>query len=270
MQVSSSIEDPWEGGEAYERFMGRWSRAICRPFVERLATPPGLRWADLGSGTGALTQVVLDLTDPATVTGVEPSPAFRDFARRAIDDPRAAFVEGDAENLPLADGEVDLLVSAFALNFVPDPAAAVREASRVVAPGGRVALMVWDYREGMAFLRRFWDAAVELDPDAAELDEGRRFPLCQPEPLRSLLTAAGLVDVAVEAIEIATRFADVDDYWRPFLGGTGPAPGYLASLDDDRRGALRARLERRLTPDADGTIALWARAWAATGTVPPA
>lgn len=267
--MSSVTPDPWEGSEAYERFMGRWSRAICRPFVERLAAPLGLRWIDLGSGTGALTRAILERSEPARVTGIEPAPAFRAFARSAVDDVRAHFAAGDAATMPLQDDSADLLVSAFALNFVPDPAAAVREASRVVTAGGRVAMMVWDYSEGMAFLRRFWDAAVELDPGAASLDEGRRFPLCRPEPLRALFAEAGLDDVAVGAIEITTRFADFDDYWSPFLGGTGPAPGYLASLDDDRREALRDRLERRLTPDADGTIPLRARAWAAFGTVPP-
>jgi SAM-dependent methyltransferase len=266
--VATATEDPWQGSEAYERFMGRWSAAICHPFVERLAAPPGLRWADLGCGTGALTRAVLALAEPTEVTGIEPSPAFRAFARRAIDDPRAHVVAGDAATLPLARDGVDVLVSAFVLNFVPDPEIALRAASNVVAPGGTVAMMVWDYRDGMAFLRRFWDAAVERDPAAADLDEGRRFPLCRPEPLRALFSAAGLDSVTVEAIEITTRFADFDDYWQPFLGGTGPAPGYLASRSDDQREALRSLLERRLTPEPDGTIPLTARAWAAVGRVP--
>jgi hypothetical protein len=115
-------------------------------------------------------------------------------------------------------------------------------------------------------MKRFWDAAAELDPAAAELDEGRRFPLCRPEPLSQLWTDAGLTDVTVRPIDIPTVFAGFDDYWGPFLGGQGPAPGYAMALTAQRRDALRDRLRETLPTGPDGSIALTARAWAVRGT----
>jgi hypothetical protein len=114
----------------------------------------------------------------------------------------------------------------------------------------------------MQMLRAFWEAAAALDPAAADLDEARRFPLCRPRPLRALFEGAGLVDVRVVAIEVPTVFTGFDDLWRPFLGGQGPAPGYVAALPVDRRDALRERLRSALAPRPDGGIALRARAWA--------
>jgi hypothetical protein len=143
----------------------------------------------------------------------------------------------------------------------------VAEFARVAKSGRVAAAYVWDYAEGMAMMRYFWDAATALDPAAADLDEGRRFPLCRPEPLRELWTDAGLDNVSVQAIEVSAVFADFDDYWRPFLGGQGPAPGYVMSLTEEHRRALRDLLRVRLPSAVDGSIQLTARAWAVRGMV---
>ncbi len=154
------------------------------------------------------------------------------------------------------------------LNFVPDLGAALAEAQRVVRPGGLVAGYIWDYAEGMQLLRRFWDAALALDPAAHPLDEAVRFPSAAPEPLAAAFTAAGLEAVAVRSIEVATVFADFDDLWTPFLSGTAPAPGYTASLAEPARMALRERLRASVAEEPDGSIRLVARAWAARGRRP--
>jgi SAM-dependent methyltransferase len=215
----------------------------------------------VGCGTGALTGAVSALTDPARVIGVDPAEGF--LAGSA--DARSGFAVADARCLPFPDHRFDVVVSGLALNFVPDPARAVAEFARVVRPGGVVAAYVWDYAEGMAMIRHFWDAAVALDPAAAGRDEGRRFPICRPEPLAALWADAGLRDVSVQAIEIPTVFAGFDDYWRPFLGGQGPAPGHVASLTEDRRRALRDLLRARLPAEPDGSIPLTATAWTVRG-----
>ena len=99
--------------------------------------------------------------------------------------------------------------------------------ARVTRPGGTVAAYVWDYAGEMQMMRRFWDAVVALNSDASDKDEGRRFPVCHPEPLAALLKGAGLTNVETRAIDIPTVFKDFDDFWTPFLGGQGPAPALL-------------------------------------------
>ncbi|SCF27570.1 class I SAM-dependent methyltransferase [Micromonospora mirobrigensis] len=256
----------WHDGTAYEAYVGRWSRLVAVEFLRWLDLPAGLRWLDVGSGTGVLTSTVLAAAGPRRVVGVDPSEGFVRQARSAVDDPRADFSVADAQVLPLPRGAVDVVVSGLVLNFVPDPARAAAEFARVVVPGGVVAAYLWDYAEGMAMMRHFWDAASTLDPAAAVRDDGRRFALCRPERLRALWSDAGLTDVSVQALGVPTVFADFADYWTPFLGGQGSAPAYLASLTERQRSALRDLLAARLPAGPDGSIRLTARAWAVCGT----
>src|SRR5262249_54985809 len=121
----------------------------------------------------------------------------------------------------------------------------------------------------MELMRTFWDAVVTLDRDTTYLDEGKRSPVCQPDPLRDLFTKAGLHDVSVQAIDVPTHFRDFDDYWTPFLCGQGPAPAYVVSLDHERQTILRDFIRSRLPIAKDGSIHLIARAWAVRGRVAP-
>ncbi|MFG2004482.1 class I SAM-dependent methyltransferase [Spirillospora sp. NPDC048911] len=261
--------DVWAVGDAYEAYIGRWSRRVADAFLHWLNVPAGLRWLDVGCGTGALTATVLAKAEPAQITGVDTSGAFLAQAGAQITDTRATFAVADAQSLPFSDQSFDAVVSGLALNFVPDPYRAVAELTRVTAPGGLASAYLWDYAEGMAMLRYFWDAAATLDPAAAELDEGRRFPLCRPEPLARLWTDAGMGEVTVKAIEVPTVFADFGDYWNPFLGGQGPAPGYVMSLTREKRDALQDLLRTRLSRNPGGSIALTAKAWAVRGIAHP-
>jgi SAM-dependent methyltransferase len=258
----------WEAGDAYERYVGRWSRPVARELLAWLARPAGGAWVDVGCGTGALAQTVLAVAAPASVTGVDPSHGFVTTARGRLPGPEARFVVGDAHRLPLAAARFDAAVSGLVLNFVPDPAAAVAEMARVTRAGSLLAAYVWDYAGRMELMRRFWDVAAALDPAAAALDEGRRFGICRPGPLAGLFRGAGLVEVATRPIEVPTRFRDFDDYWAPFLGGQGPAPGYVMALDEGRRADLREALAARLPVAADGSIPMVARAWAVAGRRP--
>ena len=199
--------------------------------------------------------------------GIDASAGFVARAEGTVRDLRAAFLVADAQALPLDDASRDAVVSALALNFVPDRPRALAEMQRVARPGGRVGFYVWDYPGGgLAFLRAFWSAAAELDPAVADLTEDRRFPDCTRPALTALATAAGLASVACEALEGETVFRDFDDLWRPFTLGAGPAPGYVASLAPEARDRLRERLRQRLPVAADGSIALGARAWAVVAT----
>lgn len=199
---------------------------------------------------------------------MDPSASFLEQARARIANPLVSFHVGDAQSLPADTGSFDAAVSGLALNFVPEPSGGVSEMVRVTRPGGVVAAYVWDYAGKMELMRYFWDAAVALDPVAHDLDEGRRFPICSPQPLRDLFAGAGLGAVDVCALDIPTRFRGVDDYWSPFLGGEGPAPAYAVSLSEEGRARLRDRIRSRLPVSPDGSVNLVARAWAVRGVVP--
>lgn len=266
--MATGVNDRWASGSSYEGYVGRWSRLVAPQFVDWLAVPPRSRWLDVGCGTGALTDTILARCDPSSVVGVDSSEPFLAHARAAVRDPRATFLVGSAATTGLNDGEVDAVVSGLVLNFVPDVGEALAEAQQVVRPGGVIAGYVWDYAEGMQLMRRFWDAAVALDPAAGPLDEGDRFGLAAPEPLATAFSAAGLGGVEVRPIEVSTVFANFDDLWAPFLGGTGTAPAYLASLAEPVRDALRDRLHTSLSAADDGSIHLTARVWAARGRRP--
>jgi SAM-dependent methyltransferase len=210
-------------------------------------------------------RTILSVASPLAVTGVDPSTQYVAFARSRVKDSRAMFAVGNAMALAAQTSTYDAAVAGLVLNFVTQAETAVAEMARVTRPGGLVAAYVWDYAEGMGLMRRFWDAAVSHDPSVTALDEGRRFPLCRPEPLAQLFSGASLQDVQVRAIDVPTDFHDFDDYWTPFLGGQGPAPGYAMSLTEERRATLRERIRSRLPLEPDGSIHLTARAWAVRG-----
>src|SRR6478672_9311452 len=223
-----SISDSWQSGDPYERYVGRWSRQVAPRFLSWLALPPGRRWLDVGCGTGALCAAILDHSAPGAVHGIDPSEGFLKTAARTLP-ATVSLRKGSASSVPLDGASVDVVVSGLVLNFVPDAAGAVAEMARVCIPGGCIAAYVWDYAGKMELMRHFWDVATAVDPSAAALDEGTRFPLCSPDRLRDCFAAGGLREVAVTAIEVPTRFESFDDYWSPFLGGQGPAPAYVMS-----------------------------------------
>jgi SAM-dependent methyltransferase len=263
---TGGVNSSWDSGGAYELYVGRWSRLVARQFVGWLAVPPASRWLDVGCGTGALAHTVVKHAAPSEVVGIDPSAAYvASVGARMDDDPRARFEIGDAQALRAPAATFDVVVSGLVLNFVPQAERAVAEMARATRPGGTVGAYVWDYAEGMELMRHFWDAAGALDPKAKELDEGRRFRLCKPEPLSRLFLSAELEDVEVRAIDVPTYFRDFDDYWSPFLGGQGPAPSYAMSLSKERRGELRERIWAGLPSDVEGGIPLNARAWAVRG-----
>jgi SAM-dependent methyltransferase len=240
---------------------------VAREFLLWLAAGDDLRWLDVGAGTGALSRMIAQTTDPRQVVGCEPSDAYLAAARRSVDDRRVRFEHGDACSLRY-DAEFDAVVSGLVLNFIRDVRSALRCMTRAVVPGGMVAAYVWDYRGRMQMLRSFWDAAAAVDVAAWELDEGVRFPLCDPSQLTELWRASGLRGVESTALDVVTRFRDFDDYWSPFLGGQGPAPAYLASLAEGDRVTLRDAIRASLPTAAGGSISMVARAWAVKGRTP--
>jgi len=261
----SGPTDTWAAADAYERYVGRWSRPVAIEFIEWLAVPAARTWLDVGCGTGALSETIVRHGSPANPIALDASLPYLTQAREHLTGTNSNLLLGLAQQMPLRSQRFDAVVSALTLNFVPMPEAAVSEMVRVARVGGIVATYLWDYAHGMQLMRYFWDAAVALDPHAAPLDEGTRFSICQPDRLEALFRASGLTEVESRAIDIPTHFVDFDDYWSPFLGAQGPAPGYAMSLSEERRARLRDRIRRALPVAADGSIALTARAWAVRG-----
>jgi SAM-dependent methyltransferase len=260
------IFDTWERGGAYERYIGRWSRRIAPRFLAWMDCAAGLRWLDVGCGTGALCAAILEQCSPGSVAGVEPSDGFRKMAEQNLAG-RAALYPGSAAEIPLGASTVDVVVSGLVLNFVPDPRAALAEMARVTAPGGSIGAYVWDYADKMELIKLFWEAAAAIDPRGESLDEGARFPLCSPTALAELFRGGGLREVATTSVETQAEFASFDDYWQPFLGGQGPGPAYVMALDERDRARLRDHLRGLIPTRADGSITLTARAWAVRGVV---
>lgn len=265
-QRQASANDRWGEAGPYEQYVGRWSRLVATEFVLWLCTKPNSSWGEIGCGTGALTETVMRLGKPRSIHAFDKSEGFVGFAASQITDPRVRFEVADATALPMADSSCDAAVSGLVLNFVGRPASMVSEMARVTRLGGRVAAYVWNYADGMQMMRRFWDAAVRICGAAEVPDEASRFPVCAPEPLRSLWTEAGLTDVEIRAIEVPTRFSSFDDYWQPFLGGQGAAPTWLAGLSEEKRDAIRSSLYKELAVNPDGGISLIASAWAIKGS----
>lgn len=261
-------QDIFAESDAYEQFMGRWSRRLAPLLVTFASVDEGNSVLDVGSGTGALAFALAEAIPSVRVTGVDPSSAYVRYAQARTRGDRVRFSVGDAQALEIPDASVDKTLSLLVMNFIPDSAKAVREMIRVTRPGGVVAAAVWDYGDGMEMLRVFWDEAVALDSTIAARDE-RNMPLCRQGELATLWRANGLQRVEERPISVELSFASFDDYWRPFLGGQGPAGAYAASLSEPRRAALEARLRGRLLGTRpDGPFTLRGRVWAVKGVVP--
>ena len=261
--ADNTRHDAWQAGDAYDRYMGRWSRQIAPRFLDWLDAPAGLEWLDVGCGTGALTAAIVARCQPKHVLSLDPSAGFLAKARANVSDQRAEFLVGDAQSLPVDARSKDVIVSALVLNFVPDRPKALAEMKRVARAGASIGFYVWDYPGGgIGFMRAFWNAAAGLDPVASDLMEDRRFPFCTPDGLRDMAYEAGLTSIDVSGIEMPSVFEDFEDYWQPFTLGAGPAPGYCMSLAPEARQRLKERLSQSLPRQADGSIHLTMRAWA--------
>jgi ubiquinone/menaquinone biosynthesis C-methylase UbiE len=255
----------FDEGAAYERAMGRWSRAVAPIFLEWVAPPPGARWLDVGCGTGAFTDLVLDTCSPLTVSAVDPSAAQIDHARRQPAAERANFRVADALALPFPDAAFDIVASALVINFVPDRPRALSEMRRVARAGGIVAGYVWDF-------------TAELSPSGPLRRGMRRFGAEVPQipgteqssldALVALFAQAGLERIATRTIEVRPRYSDFDDFWDAQTPSYLPTSRLVAGMTKDERARLRETVRTGLPACTDGKIEYSARANAIKAYVP--
>jgi ubiquinone/menaquinone biosynthesis C-methylase UbiE len=247
-------------GDAYDRFMGRYSRRLAPAFADFAGVEAGQRVLDVGCGSGVLTEELADRVGSEQVSGVDPSPLLAACAERV---PGADLRQGKAEALPWPDDSFDAAIAQLVIHFMDDPTAGVTEMARVTRPGGVVAASSWDFAGGMEMLRIYWETARELDHDLS--GETRSFG--NLEELDALWRELGLEDVQAGPVEVSAGYQDFDELWDTFLLGVGPAGEYVVSLSAEKQKALREEYRRRLG-DPTGALTLGARAWAARGRVP--
>ena len=250
------------GGQAYESFMGRYSRPLAPLFADLADVGPGLHALDVGCGTGALTSELVRRLGADHVAGTDPSPMLQ-TARAQL--PSVDLRAGSAEALPFGDDSFDVVLAQLVLHFVSDPEQAVAEMRRVALPGGRVATCVWDEGGGMRMISAFVDALA--DSEIAFPEWMRRWPLGRAGEQSALLAEAGLEQVREETLTVRTRYESVDELWDSFLGGAGPVGAHLVSLTEAEQRLEHAAYRRRLGSPT-GTFPLEAVAHAAVGTVP--
>lgn len=254
--------------EAYEQFMGRWSKALAPLIVNFADLRDTGRVLDVGSGTGALAFSIARLKPNCRVVGIDPSKEYVSYANGRNPFPgRVSFQVGDAQQLRFPDATFENSLSLLVFNFIPDRGKALREVMRVTKLRGCVSAAVWDYGAAMRMLRVFWDAAVAVDPSVSKVDESH-MPLCRAGELGDFWREGGLDHVEELSLDITMRFDSFADYWDPFLLGQGPAGACLRALDGGRRRAVREEVKKRLALGAeDAPFSLPARAWAVRGFV---
>jgi ubiquinone/menaquinone biosynthesis C-methylase UbiE len=226
--------------EAYDRYMGRWSRRLAPLLADFAGVERGMRVLDVGCGPGSLTEHLVERVGSRQVHAVDPSEQFAQACAARV--PAIEVGVASAERLPWADGVFDVVLSQLVVNFLDAPVEGVREMARVTRYGV-VAACVWDYEE-MGMLRPFWDAALALDPEAPAEHLVMRFG--KPAELRALWLEAGLEEVETDVLEVEQEYGDFDDWWDPFTAGVGPGGRYCAALEPAAREALREECRRRI------------------------
>lgn len=250
-------------GDAYDAFMGRYSRLLAVPLVDWTGVTTGHAVLDVGCGPGALTDALVQRLGASEVSAFDPSPPFVEECSRRY--PGVDVRQGRAESIPFDDDQFDAAIAQLVLHFVTVPSDAAAEMRRVVRPGGLVAACVWDFDEGMQMLRAFWDAALAVEQRAP--DEAQTMRFGRAGEVAELFQAAGLVNVEETTISVSATYANYDELWSGFLAGIGPAGAYCTSLTEAKRASLRAELFTRVGSPA-GEFSLQAAARCAKAIVP--
>lgn len=243
--------------DAYERYMGRWSRAVGESFLAWLTPPKNARWLDLGCGTGAFTDLILKNGAAASVTGIDPAPAQVEHARKNF--PAAEFRVGDSMALPFGDNEFDIVASALVLHFIPDRGKAFAEMKRVTKLGGIVSGYTWE-RTPVSKGAPYAPMMQGLQSIGVEPTTSPTVPEANLDGLRASLERAAFRDIEVRAIEATQSYRDFDEYWQVQTMTFHPVGKSVAALDEARRAELREAMRKMLPPDAGGRITYKSRA----------
>jgi ubiquinone/menaquinone biosynthesis C-methylase UbiE len=227
---------------AYDRFMGRYSMKLAPLFADFARVTPGMHLLDVGCGSGALAGELIRRVGAAHVAGIEPSQTFFEACHARF--PDADIRHGGAEQLPWNDDAFDAALAQLVLPFVSDADRVAREMRRVVREGGVVAACMWLDGASMQMTDLFWEAASTIEP--ALRDREGSMPYRKQGEIAALWERTGLLDVQEADLEVRVTYRDFDDFWEPLLTAAGPIGAYMASVDDERRAALREACRVRL------------------------
>jgi SAM-dependent methyltransferase len=255
----------FDDGAAYERFMGRWSRAVAPVFLDWLDAPRAAEWLDVGCGTGILAQTVIGRCAPAAVCAVDPAPEQVRAAARGSVAGRVSFEVADAQKLPFPDRSFDVVASALVINFIPDRPLALAEMRRVARPRGRVGGYVWDFA---AELSPSGPLRKALRRSGADVPETPGTAASSLEALIALFDGAGLAQIDTRVIEVSLSYASFDEFWVAQTPGYAPMTKVIAAMTESERMRLMRMVQAGLPAGPNGSIEYFARAHAIKARVP--
>jgi SAM-dependent methyltransferase len=245
--------------DAYDRFMGRYSVQLAPQLADLAGVTAGQRALDVGCGPGALTAELVQRLGADHVAAIDPSEPFVTAVAERY--PGVDARQGSAEQAPFGDDEFDVVLAQLVIHFLKDPVAGVSEMRRVTRPGGAVAACVWDHGGHEGPLRKFWEAARQIDP---KVDDESRLPGVRQGQLGDYFRQAGLDEVTEGSLTLAVEHRSFEEWWEPFTLGVGPAGTFVASLEPTYRARLREQC-RKMVSEFPFTVR--GRAWAARGVV---
>lgn len=252
-------------GEAYDRMMGQWSRASGNAFLDWLSLPDGLRWIDVGCGTGAFTELVLERGSPLALSAVDPSAEQIEYAKSRSVAARIDYRVADAQDLPYEADMFDVGAMALVISFIEEPPKAIAELKRVVRGGGTIATYIWDITGGGHSQQPIRDAIKAMGITAAP---GRNDDITRRDSLEELFQSAGLLDVASRTIDIRIDYPTFEDYWNSQTGIDNTSVRPIRAMSAEEVERLKTILRERLTADKSGAISYTARCNAIRGIVP--
>jgi SAM-dependent methyltransferase len=248
-----------------------WSAPVSRWLVEAIQPQPGYRVLELAAGTGETGLLAAELIAPGgqLISSDQAEGMLAGGRARAaelgIENVEFKVLDAEWIDLPLA--HVDAVICRWGYMLVADPDAAARETRRVLRPGGRLALAVWDAieRNAWATLPQRALAVAGVPPAPPAPGTPGPFALHDPERLRSMLDDAGFQDVEIEALDFAMTAEDAEAFWGGTMDLSLMFRTAVAALPREAQDAVRAELDALVAPyaDADGALRLPARTWVA-------
>lgn len=252
----------FSGADAYDSFMGRFSRQLSQSFINLVPMGADDQVLDLGCGTGALTGALVGRLGASSVSVLDPSAPFLKSCVNRY--PGITGKIGTAEDIPFGDHSFDALFSQLVIHFFVDTKRAGREMMRVTRPGGWIAASSWAF-DRMQLLNTFNIAARNVTGEVPTREPSDRFFVSGG--IAEYFSEIGLGDVTESTIEVTATYRDLDELWSTYSSGIGPIGGWMRTRTTDEQAAIRTEVSR-LIGNPSGEFTLSAVAYAGVGRTP--